>query len=324
VIATPTVVLFPLITFVATVLLVIYWLFVAVYLYSAGDVKGDGSGYALELDETLQYMLLYHFFGLLWGIQFITAFGQLVIAGTISDFYWTRGEGSQVSPVLTSMHRAVWYHLGSVAFGSFIIALFEFVRAILKYVEAKCKEATQGNAASSTLIKYSFCCIQCCLACLECIMKFINRNAYIVIAIDGTSYCTAVMRAVKLLVNNVLRVAVVNTVGDSILFIGKFAISFGSALVAYLYLDTDTYAMGERAVSSPVLIVLLVFLASYAVASMFMSVTEMAVDTVLLSYCIDCDENNGRAPNAPPELNDTLDAADEDIKKRNKEAETSA
>jgi hypothetical protein len=41
-------------------------------------------------------------------------------------------------------------------------------------------------------------------------------------------------------------------VGDSILFIGKFAISFGSALVAYLYLDTDTYAMGERAVSSPV------------------------------------------------------------------------
>lgn len=44
-------------------------------------------------------------------------------------------------------------------------------------------------------------------------MQFINRNAYIVIAIDGTSYCTAVMRAVKLLVNNVLRVAVVNTVG---------------------------------------------------------------------------------------------------------------
>ena len=45
--------------------------------------------------------------------------------------------------MLSSLHNAVWYHLGSVAFGSFIIAVFEFVRAIMKYVEAKCKEATQ-------------------------------------------------------------------------------------------------------------------------------------------------------------------------------------
>jgi hypothetical protein len=49
------------------------------------------------------------------------------------------------------MHRAVWYHLGSVAFGSFIIAMFEFVRAILKYVEAKCKEATQVRQAKMDL-----------------------------------------------------------------------------------------------------------------------------------------------------------------------------
>jgi choline transporter-like protein 2/4/5 len=327
IIATPSVVLFPLTTFVALVILIVYWLFVAVYLYSSGDVSATTdesgemtTGYAMVLDETLQYMLVYHFFGLLWGMQFIIAFGQLVIAGAISDFYWTRGEGSKASPVLSSLHNAVWYHLGSVAFGSFIIAVFEFVRAVMKYVEAKCKEATQGNEAATQMIKFFFCCIQCCLACLECIMKFINRNAYIVIAIDGTSYCTAVMRAVKLLTTNILRVAVVNTVGDSILFIGKFTISFASALIAYLYLDTDTYSIGDRAVSSPVLIVLLVFIASYAVASTFMSVTEMAVDTVLLSYCIDCDENDGRAPNAPPELNDTLDAADAELKKKEEAA----
>ena len=44
------------------------------------------------------------------------------------------------------------------------------------------------------------------------------------------------------------------------------------------------------------------------------------VDTVLLSYCIDCDENDGRAPNAPPELNDTLDAADAELKKKEEAA----
>lgn len=44
-------------------------------------------------------------------------------------------------------------------------------------------------------------------------------------------------------------------------------------------------------------------------AGAFMSVTEMAVDTVLLSYCIDCDENNGRAVNAPPALAEVLEQA---------------
>ena len=222
------------------------------------------------------------------------------------------------------MKRAAWYHTGSVAFGSFIIAVFEFVRAIMKYVESKCKEATQGNAAAQSMVKFFFCCIQCCLACLECIMKFINRNAYIVIAIDGSSYCTAVMRAVKLLTTNILRVAVVNTVGDSILFIGKLAIAFGSGLIAYLYLDSATYKEGENAVSSPIMIVLLVFLSAYSIGGAFMSVTEMAVDTVLLSYCIDCDENNGRAVNAPPALSDTLDEAEATMKaKEAKGAETS-
>jgi len=62
------------------------------------------------LDANLQYMLAYHFFGLLWTIQFITAFGQCVIAGAIATYYWTRGEGNEASPVLNSIYRTARYH----------------------------------------------------------------------------------------------------------------------------------------------------------------------------------------------------------------------
>lgn len=68
----------------------------------------------------------------------------------------------------------------------------------------------------------------------------------------------------------------------------------------------ESYTDDENAVSSPIMPVALVLLAAYAVAGAFMSVTEMAVDTVLLSYCIDCDENGGQAVNAPPLLNDAV------------------
>jgi len=69
--------------------------------------------------------------------------------------------------------------------------------------------------------------------------------------------------------------------------------------------------------------VALVLLAAYAVAGAFMSVTEMAVDTVLLSYCIDCDENGGQAVNAPPLLNDALDKAEKYSKDKQDKAAAS-
>jgi len=341
VMATPTVVLYPLSSFVLLFGFVVYWLFAAVYLYSSGEIQkrdctstwmtdnmgGDATtvmdaadlpcGYEVVLDANLQYMLAYHFFGLLWTIQFITAFGQCVIAGAIATYYWTRGEGDEASPVLNSIYRTARYHTGSMALGSFIVAVLEFFRSIMVYVENKCKQLTEDNETAGAMVKGCFCCIQCCLACVEWLLKFINRQAYIVIAVDGSSYCTAVSRAVSLMLSNVLTLATVNTVGDCILFLGKVAISFGSALVTYLYLDQDTYSFGEKSISSPLLVVLMAFISSYAVAGAFMSVTEMAVDTVLLSYCIDCDENNGRAVNAPPALAEVLESAAKEQEKTN-------
>lgn len=108
-----------------------------------------------------------------------------------------------------------------MALGSFIVAVLEFFRSIMVYVENKCKQLTEESETASAMVKGCFCCIQCCLACVEWLLKFINRQAYIVIAVDGSSYCTAVSRAVSLMLSNVLTLATVNTVGDCILFLGK-------------------------------------------------------------------------------------------------------
>lgn len=47
------------------------------------------------------------------------------------------------------------------------------------------------------------------------------RNAYIVVAVHGSGYCTSAFRAAKLILNNILRVAAVNVVGDALLWLGK-------------------------------------------------------------------------------------------------------
>ena len=47
------------------------------------------------------------------------------------------------------------------------------------------------------------------------------RNAYIMVAVHGSGYCTSAFHAAKLILNNILRIAAVNTVGDALIWLGK-------------------------------------------------------------------------------------------------------
>jgi choline transporter-like protein 2/4/5 len=67
---------------------------------------------------------------------------------------------------------------------------------LLEYLDRKTKQLQQGNVAAQWLL----CCVKCCMWCLEKIMAFINRNAYILMAIKGTGYCSSAARALKLIV----------------------------------------------------------------------------------------------------------------------------
>jgi len=49
----------------------------------------------------------------------------------------------------------------------------------------------------------------------------ITQNAYAATAINSTSFCTSARDAFVILVENALRVATINAVGDFVLFLGK-------------------------------------------------------------------------------------------------------
>jgi solute carrier family 44 protein 1 (choline transporter-like protein) len=67
----------------------------------------------------------------------------------------------------------VRYHLGTVAVGSFIIALVQLVRFILATIQSQLKG--HENMISRCLFRTC----QCCLYCFEKILKYLSRNAYI-------------------------------------------------------------------------------------------------------------------------------------------------
>jgi len=81
--------------------------------------------------------MLYYFFGLLWNHALGVALSNFIISSTVCLWYFKKGKSHLgKSPVWTSMKRSI-LHLGSIAFGSFIIGILGFVRAILAFIHVK-------------------------------------------------------------------------------------------------------------------------------------------------------------------------------------------
>lgn len=324
--AIPGLFVLPFVPFVVLTLFFIYWVAAALYLFSAGAVaKNDCSGgccaydllsqtvkcegccgYDYHFTRHIALALLYHIFGCFWTTQFVIACSLTTIAGAVASYYWAQGRASAMPlfPVLSSGKRVLRYSLGSMALGSLVVAIIETIRFILEAIRNKLRalEAAPGGC----IITIFWCCGQCCLGCVEWTIKFINRNAYIVIAITGKGFCGAAVRATSLIVNNILRIGTVNVIGNVVVFLGKVGVSLASALFAFFMLETSRYKSGHSKVSSPLFPVLFCWAVGYVVASLFFAVVEMTIDTIILSFCEDIEEHNGTPVYAPPLLMETL------------------
>jgi len=258
----------------------------------------------LKFDENkLLRPVAIHLFHGFWTVQFFIYFGFTAMAGAIASWYFAeRDEGGQKIrgsaedelpewPIWHSMGRVWRNHLGTVATASLIIAVIQFMRACVKYVELKIKGS---GVKISALQKVLLCMIGCCLKCVECCMDKVNKNALIWCSIYGDGFCTSTCSSFALLWRNLARVAAVNTVSTLLLHIGKFtvALTIGAIAWATILVVPRYKENGDSPITSPVSPCIVIFLCSYLVAKIFMMIFETVVDTVFLCFLVDC-ENNG-------------------------------
>jgi hypothetical protein len=90
--------------------------------------------------------------------------------------------GGSGASVLLAVKWGTWYHCGSIALGSFLIALITMIRIVFEYLAHK-YEAMAGK--DGTLYKIVTCFMRCVLWCLDQYVKFITKNAFIQIALHN-------------------------------------------------------------------------------------------------------------------------------------------
>ena len=86
---------------------------------------------------------LYNVFVGLWVVNFVHGLGQMVLAGAFSVYFWAGGESARLPalPLGSALFYSLFFHGGSIAFGSLLIALVQLVRIVLAYVEHKLQGA---------------------------------------------------------------------------------------------------------------------------------------------------------------------------------------
>ncbi|KAF5295092.1 hypothetical protein FQA39_LY13243 [Lamprigera yunnana] len=223
----------------------------------------------------VKYMWWVYIIGLIWTSEFIMACQQMVIAGSVAHWYY-RQKYTNGSHVTYAVCKLLKYHLGSVALGSLLITIFKIPRLILTYLHAKLQASKdKGSECAKCSLK---CCI-CCFYCLEKFIRYINHNAYTVIAIDGTNFCSSAATAFQVLTSHILQVATINSIGDFILFLGKvFVTAFTGCIGLYFFRSNPNLTF----FAAPTIIVCIF---SFFIAHCILSLYEMVLDTIYLCIC---------------------------------------
>ncbi|KAJ1528839.1 hypothetical protein ONE63_007213 [Megalurothrips usitatus] len=278
----PVLLLQPILTFACLAVVVALWFHFTLWIETSGFLTAsspDNNYY--KKDTVTKVTRWYNLFAMFWFTQFVVSCQHMVIAGAVTAWFFTRNKDHLDAPISTSFYNLVRYHLGSIAFGSLLIALVQMARTVLAWLQAKLKGSE--NSVSKCLFRSC----QCCLYCFEKILKYLTRNAFIEIAMYGHNFCRAGEQAFKMLATNALRVAAINSVGDFVLWLGKALVVIATVLIGVEMLQAKE---GIQHVWVPLgLAGLFAFLVSHC----FLTVYEMVIDTIFLCFCEDCEQNDG-------------------------------
>lgn len=155
-------------------MIVFLWLYLTIWIESAGKLTIENNQSAKYVkDNTIKATRWYNVMALLWCSNFIMGCQHMVVAGAVSTWFFTRDKDNLKWPIFVSFKRLFFYHMGTVALGSFLIAFVQFIRVVVTFIEATTKNA------SNRFTKCLFSCCEFCLICFENFLKAINRNAFI-------------------------------------------------------------------------------------------------------------------------------------------------
>lgn len=306
--AMPFLTFLPVIQGVSLLAFLAIWMVYLVFLIGNGEMVTEAIDNTLieyELDHKVfkqeSYVIwgvLYLIFCLFWTFQFISSMGEIIIALSVSKWYFTRDKSTiGNSTVVQSLCSACFYHVGTAAFGSLVLAIVRFLRAILAYVQKQAKDA------DNKLAEILLCGCACCMWCLDNFLRFLNKNAYIQTAIFGYGFCRSATEAFYLIARNAGKIGALTYVTQAVGIVGKLFITTATTVASWAAID---YFLADEVtyITAPAVLVAIL---AYFVSDAFMDIFDLAITTVLHCFIADDEMYDEDEAFAGPDLRKFID-----------------
>ncbi|KAF9972185.1 putative choline transporter, neither null mutation nor overexpression affects choline transport [Actinomortierella ambigua] len=178
---------------------------------------------------SLQVLILVCFFSFYWTSQVIKNIVHTTIAGVYATYYFLAGspQGMGNSPTVASFKRACTTSIGSICFGSLIVAIIQTLRALTTML--------RGDGDNGFLV-FLACIIDCILACIQGMAEYVNKYAYCQVAIYGKPFLVAAKDTWTILKDRGIEQIINDNLIGNVWAMGALVGGVLSALGSYLYL----------------------------------------------------------------------------------------
>ncbi|KAG0043383.1 putative choline transporter, neither null mutation nor overexpression affects choline transport [Gryganskiella cystojenkinii] len=204
--------------------------------YSAYFMATIAGCYELYYDSStrstptkLKVLIVFCFFSFYWTSQVFENIVHVTISGVFATYYFLFGseQGMTKSPTVESFKRACTTSIGSICFGSLVIAIIQTLRAIA--------QMARGDG-SDGIMAFVACLIDCILGCLQGIAEYINKYAFCQVAIYGKAYLPAAKDTWTILKDRGIEQLINDNLIGNVFSMGAILCGVLSGLGSYLYL----------------------------------------------------------------------------------------
>ncbi|KAL7513017.1 hypothetical protein ACHAXN_010118 [Cyclotella atomus] len=254
------------------------WMTAVVGVFDAMGVIDDTGNVSSDPVVWAYFFLL--LLALFWSEQVFQNTIHAIVAGVVSTWWFDPDEASCCcsKAIWGSSIRALTTSFGSICFGSLLVAIIQTLRALVE--SARQDDDVEGCAA------FLLCLVDCCLSCLQGILEYFNKFAYIYVGMYGYSYLQAGKNVFTLFKNKGWTVIVNDDLISNCLslfnlvvgaLVGLFGLLMKDANPEWFFSFEDDTAAQMAAFGFP-------FLIGIVVSAVMFSVVDSSVNTVIVCF----------------------------------------
>lgn len=252
----------------------------AIGLKYSDSIGGSGSK-NIQIEGVDIAAMLYIVFSMYWTMQVIQNVVHTSVCGVFATFYFLHGTGAAImKPVWNSFSRSITYSFGSIAFGSLIVAVIQFIRFLINSTRNE-----RDNLAAA--------CADCLLGMIEGLVRYFNYYAYVHVAIYGKPFIEAGKDTWELIKSHGVDVIINDSLVGNCMSVGVLLIGLTCGLFAFL---TGLMFLENQSLTITAAVL------SFVIASMISSVATQLIESGVSATLVCYAEDPSALQRSKPEL----------------------